>query len=272
MIQFRGSAVGYCTRQIVLKQLEPGRFDVDPARRPFLDAGHYLQEHVEAFIQEQIGVLDLSRREEEGVYTTPFWSLVGHIDGMLDTGDLLEVKAIKAASYEKLQKTYDWRDQYGHYQSQAQGYQKMFDAPGSHFVYYNRNTSEMMGSLDITHPAYTFRKDMYEPHDPALWNGIVEKLDNAVRYIDDAEAPPECDAKGYCWFCGVRGTELQKSNKKAVSIFNDDDEYELITSSLCEFDYAKGDVFRFFTEYNATEIHVHHRPKDIEILRKEDYE
>lgn len=272
MTQFRASSVGNCTRQIVLKHLEPGRFKVDEARRPFLDAGHNLQEAVEAFIQEQIGVLDLSRREEEGSVSNLNWGIVGHIDGMLDNGDLLEVKAIKAANFEKLAKTYDWRDQYGHYQAQAQAYQRMFDAPGTHFVYYNRNTSDMMGSLDIDHPVYTFRKDCYEPYDPTLWNNIIEKLDAATRYIKDGEAPPECDAKGYCYFCGVRGTEVQKKRTKRVSLLPDDDEYTLMDQLLGALEDSQNDLLSAFKEYNADEIHLQHGNKKVEILRKEDYE
>lgn len=275
MIQFRGSAAGYCTRQIVMKQLEPGRFEVDPARRPFLDAGHYLQQHVEDFLVE-VGsspILLTDMRESEGTYSEDDWSVVGHIDGMFDDRTLLEVKAIKTESFDKLAKSYDWRENYGHYQSQAQTYQRMFNATGTHFIYYNRNTSEMMGSLKINHPAYVFRKDMFEPHDPTLWNMIRAKFQAAADFVREGEAPPECDAKGYCYFCGVRGTETQKKRVKPISLFPDDEEYQEITEAMANYEAYRDGVAHLFKEFNATEIHlVHGGQDDTEILRKEDYE
>ena len=274
MIQFRASSAGNCTRQIVLKQLEPGRFETAEARRPFLDAGHYLQEAAEAFIlahsfPQRLLVED---RESEGFFGADSWTMVGHIDGVFEDGNLLEVKAIKDHNFEKLAKTYDWRDQYGHYQPQSQCYQHMFTAPGSHFVYYNRNTSDMMGSLPIEHPAYTFRKDMYEPHDPSMWKAIMAKFDAAARYVEDGEAPAECDAKGYCWFCGVRGTSLQQKRVKRVGLLPDDDEYQLMTEFLSHVDVARSNVAGLIGELEATEVSLLHQGSKPEIIRKEDYE
>jgi hypothetical protein len=260
----------------VLKQLEPDRFTVEEARRPFLDAGHNLQQFVEDFIRQWLDVgdpqLDVSKRESEGIITNAGWTIVGHIDGAFEDRNLLEVKAIKDHNFVKLAKNYDWRDQYGHYQSQAQTYQKMFDAPGSHFVYFNRNTADMLGSLPIEHPAYTYRKDMYEPHDPALWNAILEKMDAAARFIEDGEAPSECDAKGYCFFCGVRGTTMQSKRMKRIGLLPDDEEYSYITDLLGQQDGVNFNLKALFKELNADEISLLHPNGKPEILRKEDYE
>ena len=271
MIQFRASGAGNCTRQIVAQQLDPSLRVADEARRPFLDAGHFLQDAVEAFINEQMpGELDLAMREAEGEIVTPNWSITGHIDGKFHDGKLLEVKAIKANSFEKLQKTYDFTDQYGHYVPQATMYQRMFDSPGTHFVFYNRNTSEMMGSLDIDHLAWTTRRDMYVPFDLALYSRLTDKLDRAAEYIQKEELPAECDAEGYCWYCGITGSTMKKAVKKSVGLMPDDDEYMYITDWLESVDYAKQTVRGCFEDLKVTEIVLFH-PDGKEVLRKEDY-
>lgn len=271
MIQFRASGAGNCTRQIVAQQLDPSLRVADEARRPFLDAGHFLQDAVEAFIEEQLpGELDLLMREAGGELLLNNWAITGHIDGRFHDGRLLEVKAIKANSFEKLQKTYHFADQYGHYVPQALMYQKMFDAPATHFVFYNRNTSEMMGSLNIDHPVWTKRQDMFIEFDPGHYEALVEKFDRAAEYIEKGEMPSECDAEGYCWWCGAQGTTMKKATKKSVGLMPDDDEYAYITERLSSFIYAQQEIRECFDEFKASEIVLFH-PDGKEVLRKEDY-
>jgi hypothetical protein len=244
----------------------------DEARRPFLDAGHYLQDHVEAFVQEQNGELNLDMREAEGLIDVGGrWEMTGHIDGMFLDSNLLEVKAIKANSFEKLAKTYDFRERYGHYIPQAQMYQRMFGSPGTHFVFYNRDTSEMMGSVDITHPAYTYRKDMYVPHDVALCDALMLKFNRVCEAIEAEELPDECDAEGYCYFCGTTGNAMAQRRHKRVGLMPDDDEFNLLRGDVEKIEELRGVVGNMFIQFKADEIVLHHDDGTKESLRKEDY-
>lgn len=273
MIQFRASGAGNCTRQIVAQQLDPSLRVADEARRPFLDAGHFLQDAVEAFIVEQMpGELDVSQREAEEELVYPGWNMTGHIDGKFHSGKLLEVKAIKANSFEKLAKTYHFADQYGHYVPQATMYQMMFTSPGTHFVFYNRNTSEMMGSLDIDHPAWTKRRDMYVPFNQDLYDGLVDKFNRAAEYIKKEELPDGCDAQGYCWFCGTTGTTMKAPKKKSVGLLDDDDDFFYIEDLLGSYDSIKADILKCFEGYKASEIVLFREGGKKEVLRKEDYQ
>jgi len=205
MISFRGSSAGYCSRSIVAKYLDPALREVDPAKRPFLDAGHYLQEQVEDFLLEVLpSSFSLLKqwRESEGVHDCGDYKIVGHVDGvLLDRAGvhknntlgghyyLLEVKAIKDKSYKRLQKSLNWREVYPSYQFQAQTYlhfPKLMvndlalgkEFHGTHFVYMNRDTSMMMTSLPIKHPAVEIREDMYEPKDAEWWQRLVAIRNN----------------------------------------------------------------------------------------------
>jgi len=276
MIHFRASAVGNCTRQLVLTNLNPSLREVDEARRPFLDAGHYLQQQVEDYLVDQGSApkLDVSLREME--LTTmrdeqDGWDLTGHVDGVFMDDSLLEVKAIKDASYKKLEKTLDWRTQYGHYAYQATAYQYMAASPGTHFVYYNRNTSEMMGSCVVDHPAYTFRGDMYLPYDEGVWLGIEAKLSDAANRIDELAPPDDCNAEGWCFFCGQMGSEMPGRFKKSMGLLPDDDEYHEVTELLGNIERQQLGMIELFNTFKVNEIVLLH-PEKKETLVRRDFE
>lgn len=294
MIQFRGSSAGNCTRQIVLSILDPTSRSVPSAKRPFLDAGHYLQEAAEAFIMEHLsGSMHLvpERRESEGTYTDSSrrWCLTGHVDGVLRDGKglyLLEVKAIKDRSYKKLSRSSDWRDVYGHYVYQAQSYLSLpvlhperratgrwpdlvGPRDGTHFLFYNRDTSEMMGSLEIEHDAYTIRPDMYEERNPAIWNDLVVKYGVAADCIKNGEVPEGCDAEGYCFFCGVTGSSHKKKRYKRVILFDGDDGFKELMQATADLRINKDRFLFWMNKYdNADELAL----EDAINLKRIDYE
>lgn len=294
MIQFRGSAAGNCTRQIVLSVLDPASRSIPDAKRPFLDAGHFLQEHVEAFITGRLTHplhLVPERRESEGTYTDPCgrWSVTGHVDGVLRDGKglyLLEVKAIKDRSYKKLARSDDWREVYGHYVYQAQTYLSMpvlhperqstgrwpdlmgpFD--GSHFIFYNRDTSEMMGSLEVDHDAYEVRPDMYEPRKPDLWSALIAKFSDAAMFIEDGEVPEGCDAEGYCFFCGVTGSTHREKRYKRVMILDGEDGFKELIEASAAIRGNKDRVLHWLNHYDkADELSL----EDAYYYKRSDYE
>jgi hypothetical protein len=262
-------------------------FIVPEAKRAFLDAGHYLQEAVEAFLMERLPAtpfeLLLDWRECEGNYEGVGWNVTGHVDGVLKAANktgLLEVKAIKNNSFNKLKKAGNWKDVYGHYTYQAQTYlhfdslmnddKELFTGPfmGTHFIFYNRDTSEMLGSLPIDFPGYTERKDMYEPRDIDIWTGLVEKFTRAYTYIIDENVPESCDAEGYCYFCQQRGKGFQIRREKKVGLVMEDEEWRDIASHLSDITEAEGKISRFFQEFRADVIQL---PTGT-TLRKGDYE
>lgn len=292
---FRGSSAGYCSRSIVAKELDPSLREVEPSKRPFLDAGHYLQEQVEDFLTEVLpGSFSLLTqwRESEGVHNGPGFQIVGHVDGVLfdklgenkgknKTGKyyLLEVKAIKEQSYKKLQKTHDWREMYASYQFQAQTYlhfpkliksaelvlAKEFE--GTHFVYYNRNTSHMMTSLPIVHPAVERRDDMYEPKDGEFFSRIMDKFKVCAEAIEQRNVPEQCDAVGYCFFCGTSGTGFtQVSKRRRVSLQGDDPEQQELEYLIGDYNIAAENIDQYFTEFKADEIEL----ESGVVIKKED--
>ena len=271
MNSFRGSGAGYCSRQIVTSILHPDLTRMPEGKRPFLDAGHYLQEAVEAFILEHLHrpLLRKELRESEGVIDTEDFLITGHVDGIFADGSLLEVKAVKHKGYEKIRKSQDWREPYGHYRYQAQIYQQMFGAPGTHFVYYNRDTSDMMGSLGINHPAWTFRADMWEPRDDKLILKLLEKYAACSLAVTAKEIPLGCDAEGYCYFCAQVGSTPKNIRKpRRVSVEGCDTDHNSIQYAVDDVAAAKDEVLWWFKYYKADEIGLE---DDDVILRKEDY-
>jgi len=204
------------------------------------------------------------------------WSLF-----VLSVACLLEVKAIKERSYKKLQKTYDWREVYPSYQFQAQTYlhfpklTKSADLVlakefhGTHFVFYNRNTSEMMTSLPVVHPAVERRDDLYEPKDALIFEKIIDKFTLCADSIEGRDVPERCDAVGYCFFCGATGTGFTNVPKRRiVSLEGCDQEHTMIEMELEKLEESRLAMLEYFKDFNADEIEL----GDIDVrVRKEDY-
>ncbi|MHA2067570.1 MAG: hypothetical protein ACXABY_24665 [Candidatus Thorarchaeota archaeon] len=214
MITFRASYSGNCIREIVSIALhpEPEVFD------PFLHAGHTLQTTVIKFLLDNnINVLTNRFTDElEGKYVHEGrWRLVGHLDGILGVPwGILEVKAIKDESFQKLEATNDWRGIYGQYIPQSQTYMgfKEYRDNASNtklsgpmertsFVFYNRNTGHILSPLGIEHTKHTQRKDLTEYRSPNIFQEIIDKHEVAYEYVQKEEIPSECDYPGYCFFC-----------------------------------------------------------------------
>jgi hypothetical protein len=256
-------------------------FGIPDDKRRFLDAGHYLQEAVEAFLEGSLPAafsLKKDWREIAGTYNhEDRWVVTGHVDGVLVAGNrlgLLEVKAIKNASFNKLAKADHWQDVYGHYVYQAQTYlhctyqefkKKLM---GTYFVFYNRDTSELMGGFDIDSPGYTYRPDMYEKKDDEVWESVVKKFDRACTHLTEETEPEGCDAEGYCYFCGTRGTGSRLRREKRVGLMKEDMEWVQIASCLSDITEARDTIRLHFEKFNADVIKL---PTGT-VLRKADYE
>lgn len=278
MIRFRGSSTGYCTRKLVLSHLQPELVKVPVGRQPFLNAGHNLQEAVEDFLTDFLPAdwrLLSEWRESRCEIVADDWKVVGHVDGVLErestgTRFLLEVKAVKEANFKKIVKAQDWRDPYASYgyESQAQTYLEAMDLPATAFVFYNRNTSEMMGPWDIDHELWAERPDMIERRSFDAWIEIAKKLDHAANLIVNEDVPDECDGQGYCFFCGTQGSKMKVHNVRRIEIdaVNDEADHEWFTESLSAFRRSQAEMLDLFTEFSADEIIV-----DGETYKRADY-
>jgi hypothetical protein len=126
---------------------------------------------------------------------------------------------------------------------------------GTHFIYYNRDTSEMMGGLEIEHDAYQYRPDLYEKRDPAKW--------------EDGEVPEGCDAEGYCFFCGATGSGLKRKRYKRIMLFEDDTGFSELISVAAALRGEKDRVLFWLDHYdNADELTL----EDAYSFKRGDYE
>jgi len=235
MIIFRASRAGACTRELVLAEVDPVQVRAPASRQDFLDAGHYLQEHVEAILKRS--GIKIVAREAEGEYTDPEGRFIirGHVDGVIEDQDgslsLLEVKAIQDHNFKKLKKSEDFTKDYGYYEPQAQTYlhlpqltyQKLYIVEEgddwndhheyrdvsisgpfleSRFVFYNRNTSDTLGGvMGVESPTYTYRSDMVLTASPGEFDYIIKRHERAYQFIVDDEVPDYCDKEGWCFMC-----------------------------------------------------------------------
>ena len=219
--------MGNCTKQIVHSILYPEKEVYDP----FLRAGHDLQRTVIDFLLDKgIEIPTASLKDEmEGIFyhrgKVP-WKLVGHVDGILDAPrGILEVKAIKQESFEKLKAINDYKGLYRSYYWQAQAYMGCSPFIDLHtglrrtaefcrrvfFCYYNRNTGEILGGIEVDSPHYTQREDLCESKDEDAFLSIVARLEVAAEYVVKKELPPSCDKDGYCFFCKQHNTQHTKT-------------------------------------------------------------
>ena len=226
MIRFRGSRSGSCTRELVMAELRPETVGMPPHKRDFGNTGHYLQRQVEDIIREE--GFRLLGSEGEGIHNCGDFEIVGHVDGILEVeGDpspaLLEVKAIQHKNFVKLRAAQDWRDRYANYVPQAQCYLNFSsiehsDTKGDtnkyygevvhgpfsamYFVFFDRDTSDMLGGLALARPNYEYRADMILPPSEHVWLDILNRHQDACNCIVDNYIPDYCDKDGYCFFCG----------------------------------------------------------------------
>lgn len=220
-VKFRLSRAGDCTRQLVLSVLQPNFLKPSEGKEEFLKTGHYLQPQVSYFVsrnQERFNCVP-SKEEFEGIIEFDDFYFCGHVDNILfDSASeeyvLLEIKCIKDKSFNKLCKSIDWRDNYPSYVSQAQGYMgcKAFTSPSSkrriegpitttYLVFMNRDNSKMVGGIPITHEGYEWREDMVEYYDPAIFESLVLKHQEAYTDIVNNIVPEVCNKEGWCFSC-----------------------------------------------------------------------
>ncbi|MHA2085501.1 MAG: hypothetical protein ACXABD_17225 [Candidatus Thorarchaeota archaeon] len=202
-----------------MAELQPHTVAAPPARRDFLRTGHYLQRQVEDILREE-GVVLLGT-EGEGIHNCcGDFEIVGHVDGILDLGDttpsLLEVKAIQHKNFMALKQLADWREKYGYNVPQAQCYLAFPDVywettkgkeyiggpfQATYFIYFDRDTSDMLGGLMLDRPNYEYRPDMILQPSLHEFNDILHRHREAYTHIINETIPDYCDKEGYCFFC-----------------------------------------------------------------------
>jgi len=245
MKTIRASSAASCFREIVAKRLDPEGTVPDKAKMPFLKDGHFFQASVTEFLQDR-GVRVFNIEAEGKIDLPPDVRITGHIDGALRPDqDLLEIKAIKNASFERLKASSDFREVYGHYTKQVQIYMGLTFKPalgftplGTVFIFKNRDTGEMLGGLEIAHPAYEFRPDMVEEKD----DDALEFLEN--RFLDSltySKLPPKtaCDWDGpWCFFC------RRRTSKGTSKVFEGTEGYAVVAGhyALLDASAAKEDL------------------------------
>lgn len=214
-----------------MAELDPGSAKPPAEKLDFLATGHYLQTQVEDILKEEgIALVDT---ECEGIHDFGDFTIVGHVDGVIDNQgegetpySLLEVKAVQDKNFKALAKTNDWREKYEYNVPQAQTYlhfDELVSVSGdvrysgpfgcTYFVYFNRNTSEMLGGLPIDRAGYTYRPDMVLYPDNGAFEEIRQRHVNALQYIDDKNVPDWCDKEGLCFFCGRGFPKLSPRGK-----------------------------------------------------------
>jgi hypothetical protein len=176
------------------------------------------QNTITRFLNRQ-GIIVIGEEDEGQYIHEGRWSLTGHRDGLLEVfDDLLECKAIKARTFGNLKKTMNWKGNvsFGAYTSQGVSYCHLFEKAIARFVFYNRNTSDMLGSVPgIEHPQYEYREDLLVEYKEEDWNRIVEKHDLAYGYIMNNEIPA-CDLS-QCWYCGTAFKGGGRANARSTT-------------------------------------------------------
>jgi hypothetical protein len=234
VIEFRASMAGACIRKLALYGAAPDdpAFTAPPNRQRFLQAGHTIQAQLVDELRST-GEYDLNPQgvEAEGRVEYPElgFALTGHVDGHLaipEVGELLEVKAITKARYDKMIDAPDWRALYPQYVAPAQVYMHMpelvlpanvvggpFKAKGPFYatrmLFACRDSFNMLGGFDVDNsvlPAYAYREDMIEVADKALYEKILERHAIAATYAEHGDVPDECDAEGWCFHCQTWGS------------------------------------------------------------------
>lgn len=224
MLTFRASRAGHCTREIVLAELKPEVVEAPEAKIPFLEMGVKYQEKVTEILEEQEVLVTGIENTVIWKHPSGQWRFVGHIDGVIETGSLLEVKAITSGMYQKLLDK-PWMELYPGYVSQAQVYLAASGASRTKFIFANRDSMNMVGGLGIKHDAYTFRKDMILRRNTKDFTSVILKHEKAFSLIKKEEAPEECDNLGWCFFCQQYGskTKSKSSQVRTVSIEEGDE-------------------------------------------------
>ena len=123
-LTFGASSAGYCIRAMVAAKREgPAVPHSDAAEEPFLDMGHRFQDSVIDFLRGH-GVR-IAGVEAEGILVRDDYEVAGHVDGVLERSELLEVKAVTSDWFQKIVQADHWGEIYPQYKRQAWMYQGM---------------------------------------------------------------------------------------------------------------------------------------------------
>lgn len=261
LLIFRASAAGSCSRKIAQMILDPESTEPDPSRQRFLTGGHYHQAQITRELRE--AGIEIQAVEAEGILRgLDGIKIVGHIDGFLpEYGELLEVKAITDSRFSQLSDSDDWREVYPNYVPPAQVYghmdrwihtveslemapQDQFEnaEPGddvivldgvplgelaplaTRYIFINRDSSLALGGLELDIPSYVYRPDMRLEPDGDLLGETIAKYTKAAEAVRKGEAPRECDAVGWCFFCQQWGGRSPSGPKKGRVVYTDPDD------------------------------------------------
>ena len=251
---FRASSAGACLRQIVDTAGGTAVPPSDAAAEPFLDMGHKFQDNVIEFLRGHgMGIVGV---EAEGIRKCDGYVIAGHVDGINpESPELLEVKALTDAWFQKVVQADHWADIYPHYRRQAWVYQAMprldygrsrFNAMPGHFtgpfkltrfVFVNRDNNQMFGGFPkVHHPKYTYRKDMVFRFNKREHAKTMARFEVAAQHVRDGTMPDECDAEGWCFHCQGFGRRSPSTKPLTIFLDADDEEYGDFIDAAIEYE------------------------------------